>query len=847
MKERKGKGSPAAPHTAGPECAACDPASSYPTPPSPSPDEERVFVARLVETHGRSRRAVIPILQAVQEKYRCVPDHVLKKVCEITDITPAWIAGVSTFYSRFRQKPAGLHTIKVCVGTACHIKGAEKVFDAFTHHLGIPEGEDTDPGRLFTVEKAACLGCCMLAPAIQIDDLKYGFLDPHKVPSVLRDFLESANRVEKRETAGRRGKEVLGALPRGALPPGATPGATPGAQPPTPSGEIRLCLCSSCSAAGAGKVYDELVRRTKSLGLPVDVKVAGCTGISYEAPFIEVALRGGALYHYGRIGPQNVDALLARHFTPKGLGRRVFAAGRRILENLLTDDSWEPVTRYSVDLTHGTSSLFWGPQTHVVTEGCGSLDPLDLDAYTRNGGFEALKKCLFVHTPQEIIGEIERSGLRGKGGAGYPTGLKWASVRNADGSDSKGAQKYLICNGDEGDPGAFMDRMVLESFPFRVIEGMAIAARAVGAAEGFLYVRAEYPLAISRVREALAICEERGVLGDSMMGSGLSLRLTLVQGAGAFVAGEETALIAAIEGRRGMPSYRPPYPNDRGLWGKPTLVNNVETFASVPWIIARGADAFARMGTARSKGTKTFALAGKIARGGLIEVPMGMTLREIVETIGGGIQGGKALKAVQVGGPSGGCVPASLADTRVDFDALAGAGAIMGSGGLVVLDESDCMVDIARYFMTFTQSESCGKCTCCRVGTKVMLDTLERLCGGEGKQGDIEELERLAWLTQAGSLCGLGRTAPNPVLSTLKHFRGEYEAHLKGSCPAGKCKKLITYQITDDCIGCTRCAQRCPAGAIAVKPYERHEIDAAKCVRCGTCAQVCRVGAVKVG
>ena len=858
MKKRKGKDSSAAPRAAGPVFAACDPAAPDPaaneaTTPgrvaqvAASDAEEHAFVTRLVETHGRSRRAVIPILQAVQEKYRYVPDHVLKKICEVTDITPAWIAGVSTFYSQFRQKPAGLHTIKVCVGTACHIKGAEKVFDAFTHHLGIPEGEDTDPGRLFTVEKAACLGCCMLAPAIQIDDLKYGFLDPHKVPSVLRDFLESANQVEKSETPRRRGKEGLGALPLGT-----PPGELPGALPPTSSGEIRLCLCSSCNAAGAGKVYDELVCRTKSLGLPVEVKVAGCTGISYEAPFIEVALQGGVLHHYGRIGPQNVDALLARHFTPKGLGRRVFAAGRRLLENLLTDDSWEPVTRYSVDLTHGTSSLFWGPQTHVVTEGCGSLDPLDLDAYTRNGGFEALKKCLFVHTPQEIIDEIERSGLRGKGGAGYPTGLKWASVRNADGSSAAessadGGRKYLICNGDEGDPGAFMDRMVLESFPFRVIEGMAIAARAVGAAEGFLYVRAEYPLAIRRMREALEICEERGVLGDSMMGSGRSLRLTLVQGAGAFVAGEETALIAAIEGRRGMPSYRPPYPNDRGLWGKPTLVNNVETFASVPWIIARGADAFARMGTPRSKGTKTFALAGKIARGGLIEVPMGMTLREIVETIGGGIQGGKALKAVQVGGPSGGCVPASLADTRVDFDALAGAGAIMGSGGLVVLDESDCMVDIARYFMTFTQSESCGKCTCCRVGTKCMLDTLERLCGGEGKQGDIEELERLARLAQAGSLCGLGRTAPNPVLSTLKHFRGEYDAHLKGSCPAGKCKKLITYRITDDCIGCTRCAQRCPAGAIAVKPYERHEIDAGKCVRCGTCAQVCRVGAVKVG
>ena len=485
----------------------------------------------------------------------------------------------------------------------------------------------------------------------------------------------------------------------------------------------------------------------------------------------------------------------------------------------------------------------------IVTEGGGSHGPLDFEAYTRTGGFEALRKCLFEYTPGDIIGQIEKSGLRGKGGAGYPTGLKWASVRSAAQRAAgrfEGGQCYLICNGDEGDPGAFMDRMVLESFPFRVIEGMAIAARAVGSNDGFLYIRAEYPLAVRRMREALAICEERGVVGKDVMGYGMPLRFTLVVGAGAFVSGEETALIAAIEGRRGMPRYRPPYPNERGLWGKPTLVNNVETFASVPWIINRGAEAFARMGTAGSKGTKTFALAGKIARGGLIEVPMGMTLREIVEKIGGGIQGGKPLKAVLVGGPSGGCVPASLADTIVDFDALTGVGAIMGSGGLVVLDETDCMVDIARYFMTFTQSESCGKCTCCRVGTKLMLDILERLCGGEGKPGDVEELERLAVLTREGSLCGLGRTAPNPVLSTLRHFRDEYEAHLRGSCPAGRCRKLISYRITDDCIGCTRCAQSCPAGAIAAKPYEKHEIDSVKCVRCGTCVQVCRVGAVKV-
>ncbi len=372
----------------------------------------------------------------------------------------------------------------------------------------------------------------------------------------------------------------------------------------------------------------------------------------------------------------------------------------------------------------------------------------------------------------------------------------------------------LICNGDEGDPGAFMDRMIMESFPFRVIEGMAVASYAVGASEGYLYVRAEYPLAIRRIRKALNLCRERGFIGLNIMDSGHNLELNLVEGAGAFVCGEETALIASIEGRRGIPRFRPPYPDMKGLWNRPTLVNNVETYALVPWIIRHGPEKFARIGTGSSRGTKTFALAGKILRGGLIEVPMGISLREIVEKIGGGIQEGKALKAVQIGGPSGGCVPASLIDTPVDYESLLVVGAVMGSGGLVVLDETDCMVDIARYFMTFTQAESCGKCTYCRIGTRCMLDILERLCMGEGRIGDIEELEHLALITQGRSLCGLGRTAPNPVLSTLTYFRNEYEEHLSGKCTAKKCKALITYRITDDCIGCTRCAQNCPAEAI---------------------------------
>ncbi len=647
--------------------------------------------------------------------------------------------------------------------------------------------------------------------------MTFGHLTPNAVPRVLQDFLAIRRR------------------PRAAAPPHAHD------RVPDPHGEIRIGLGSCCVARGSRAVKDALDRAVDGLGIPITVKRVGCVGMCHQTPLLEVIAPGAAPFFYAQVRAEDAEAIVRRHFEPKGVLRKARAVVSRALDRLLTDEAWTPPERFALDTGAQPVAAFLGPQRQIATERRGQLDPLDIDEYRRGGGFEALNRCVTGMQPDAIIEAVTRSGLRGRGGAGFPTGAKWRLVGNAPGE-----RKYIVCNGDEGDPGAFMDRMLLESYPYRVIEGMTIAAFAAGAREGYFYIRAEYPLAVERMRAALERCRERGLLGERILGTDFSLKLAIMEGAGAFVCGEETALMASIEGGRGMPRLRPPYPARHGLWGLPTLINNVETYALVPWIMRNGAEAFAALGTARSAGTKVFALAGKVLRGGLIEVPMGVTIRRIVEEIGGGVAPGRTFKAVQIGGPSGGCIPAALGDTPVDYEALTAAGAIMGSGGMVVLDDTDCMVDIARYFLEFTQDQSCGRCTFCRIGTRRMLETLTRICEGKGTAADLPELEELAGMVKRGSLCGLGKTAPNPVLTTLKYFRHEYEAHLAGRCPAGKCKALITYSITDDCIGCTRCAQRCPAGAILMQPYEKHTIDVAACIRCGTCLSVCPADAVRV-
>ena len=524
----------------------------------------------------------------------------------------------------------------------------------------------------------------------------------------------------------------------------------------------------------------------------------------------------GRDFRYAQVQPGDVERILLKLLNQGYTGTRAASAARTLMMRLFTDAP-KPVTRYPTEGHDHPGLRYSRCQCRIVTEGAAELQPLDFEGYRSRGGW--------LGSPEkDVIQELLDSGLRGRGGGGFPTGRKWAAVK------ASGGRPVIVCNADEGDPGAFMDRMLLESFPFRVLEGMLFAARTLGAKECLFYIRHEYPVALERVREAIAHLERNG------LADGVAFRIA--EGAGAFVCGEETALIASLEGRRGMPRLRPPYPAVSGFEGRPTLVNNVETFAAVPWIVRHGAAAFRKFGTAGTAGTKAFALAGKIPYGGLLEIPAGTTLNEIVIGIGGGNPA--TVKAVQVGGPSGGCVPlATHGDTGVDYEALTAAGAMMGSGGLVVLDTDDCMVDIARYFLAFTQLESCGKCTSCRIGTRRMLEILEKLCAGKGTESDLVELERLAQVIQAGSLCGLGKTAPNPVLSTLRHFREEYLAHTRGECPAKKCPALIRYEANEKCIGCTLCAQKCPVAAIPFTPFEKARVDNEICTRCDICRQGC--------
>ncbi|MBE6717276.1 MAG: NADH-quinone oxidoreductase subunit NuoF [Ruminococcaceae bacterium] len=573
----------------------------------------------------------------------------------------------------------------------------------------------------------------------------------------------------------------------------------------------------SCGiAAGAAKVHSKLHELLE--GTDISVGIAGCIGMCFLEPIIDI---------------YDEKTLLKRLV-------KVKEADAETIADALNKNDFEALKKYEIS---EDDSVFLSKQTRIALRRCGLIDPESIDAYTDDGGYSALKQVLTSMTPEEVIEEIKASGLAGRGGAGFPTWFKWNAARK-----SEGTEKYLICNADEGDPGAFMDRAVIESDPHTLIEGMLIGAYAIGASHAFVYVRAEYPLAIVRLQKAINEAMEKGYLGENILGTGFSCFLKIKAGAGAFVCGEETALIESLEGKRGMPRLKPPFPAEKGYENKPSNINNVETFANVAWIIENGGEAFSALGTENSKGTKVFALTGKIKRGGLVEIPMGLTLKEVIYDIGGGIRDNREFKAVQLGGPSGGCIPKELLDTVIDYKALSATGAIMGSGGMVVMDEGTCMVNMARFFLDFTTKESCGKCVHCRIGTKRMFEILTRITEGNGKEGDVELLEELCDGIRSGALCGLGQTAPNPVLTTIKYFRNEYEAHINEKrCPAGECATLRTYSIdAEKCKGCTLCSKKCPVNAISGVLKEAHAIDTEKCIKCGQCKEVCKFDAVEV-
>ncbi len=587
---------------------------------------------------------------------------------------------------------------------------------------------------------------------------------------------------------------------------------------------VLVCGGTGCTSSGSDKILKAFEEEIQAAGLAEEVKVVrtGCFGLCALGPVVIVYPEGS---FYSMVKPEDVEEIVTEHLLKGRIVKRL------LYKETVADDQ----------ISSLAETNFYKKQHRVALHNCGVINPEVIDEYIATGGYEALGKVLTEMQPIDVINEIKASGLRGRGGGGFSTGLKWQLAYQNDAD-----QKYVCCNADEGDPGAFMDRSILEGDPHAVIEAMAIAGYAIGATQGYIYVRAEYPIAIKRLEIAIGQAREYGLLGKNIFDSGFDFDLDLRLGAGAFVCGEETALMTSIEGKRGEPRPRPPYPAKEGLFGKPTILNNVETYANIPQIIVKGADWFASMGTEKSKGTKVFALGGKIHNTGLVEIPMGTTLREIVEEIGGGVPGGKKFKAAQTGGPSGGCIPASLIDTPIDYDSLISIGSMMGSGGLIVMDEDNCMVDIAKFFLEFTVDESCGKCTPCRVGTKRLYEMLDKITKGQGTLEDLDKMEQLCLYIKSNSLCGLGQTAPNPVLSTLRYFRDEYVAHVVDkTCPAGVCKSLLKYVIdADKCKGCTICAKNCPAGAISGELRAAHTIDQDKCIKCGVCQTKCKFGAI---
>ena len=769
------------------------------------------------------------MMQDVQERFRHIPKTALEEIGRLTGASKSKLYHIATFYKAFSLEPRGETTVQVCMGTACHVKGAARILDSFERVLGVKAGEST-PDNKYSLEAVACLGACSIAPVVKIGDEVYGSVEARNVERLLKRYKPAA----KKEN--------------GAARPAGEPARTPEPlfqiarrereKAKSYKGMLMVCTGTGCVAAKGFDLRDKLCEVLADRGLANDYLVVptGCNGFCAAGPIVVVQPEG-TFYQQVKVG--DVAELVDGHLR-----------GGKVVERLLFKN---PVSG-AVETTMSQIDFF-SKQQLIALRNKGLIDPKNIDHYIARDGYETLRKVLTEMQPDAVIQEVIASGIRGRGGGGFPAGVKWQSGRKA--ALARNEPVYVVCNGDEGDPGAFMDRGIIETDPHSVIEGMVIGAYAVGAHEGFIYIRKEYPLAQHRLHIAIEQARQRGLLGQDILGTGFAFDVKIHRGAGAFVCGESTALMASMSGQPGEPRAKYIHNVEYGFRDKPTVLNNVETWANIPVVLDRAAEWFASIGTGDvsqnpwngSSGTKVFSLVGKIRHTGLVEVPMGISLREIIEKIGGGIPDGRKFKAVQTGGPSGGCLPASLLDMPVDFDSLTQAGSMMGSGGVIVMDEKTCMVDVARYFVNFLVDESCGKCTPCREGLFALNEVLTRICNGEGRAGDIELLEELSGTIRDASLCQLGGLAPNPVLSTIRYFRDEYVAHIEHKkCPAGACKALVSYGIDAvKCTGCLACIKPCPASAITGTLKRPHVLDKDKCIKCGICFEVCRFDAVEVG